>query len=354
MHAVLQYALLPFFFFPLAIASTWAGGHWPAAYVVFAMLAYILVDNFTDPLKGTPARPPVQANNAYLLLQIPLSFFLVGVLLLKLGLTARSEVAEAVVRGLRLQIDAFSSAGAALGASVAVGFHLSSSTVVAHEMMHRPSRFWQACSRVLLVLNGDGQFQEAHLYGHHANVGTANDPASARRYEWIYAFIARSTVGQWREAYHFEAHRLRKHGFLGRCLRHRVLRANLATAALTAGACAAFGWLAALGYVLVMATAKILLESINYVQHYGLVRKPGTKVEAKHSWDCESRGSSLYLFNLTRHSEHHASPRKPFWELDNPEEVPLLPHGYMLTILIALIPPLWFRYVDPLLDAREA
>lgn len=349
---MLRYSLLPLFFFPLVLSATWLGGHWPLVYAVFAILSYVVVDNVTPPLQqDSGARNEVVnvANNIYLLLQIPLMSLLLVVLFMQLG--PESPAARWIVQHLGVRVTGYSSLGLAIGAAAAVGLHNGSSTVVAHEMMHRNSPFWRSAGRILLVLNGDGQFLEAHLYGHHANVGTWQDPATSRRGESIYRFVIRSTVGQWLEAAKFEQHRLRRYHGLGKLVRNRVFRANLATTVLQTGIWLGFGRLAATGYLVSMIVAKLMLESVNYIQHYGLVREPGSHVEPRHSWDCSSRGSSLYLFNLTRHSEHHASPKKPFWELENHATgVPSLPHGYMVTILIALVPPLWYRYIDPLLQ----
>jgi hypothetical protein len=355
MLATFRYSLLPFLFFPAVLVSTWQGGYWPLAYIAFAVAAYVLSDNFTPPLTGVPEKKHATANNLFLLLQIPLSAALVLLLVLKLG--ADSAAMRWLASTTGLSVSGFGSPGQALAACVAVGFHLSSNTVVAHEFMHRRSAFWKGCSRILLTLVGDAHFQEAHVYGHHANVGTARDPASARRGEPFYRFLLRSTVGQWREAYAFERHRLRGHGWFGRLMRNRPLRGNLTSLELLWLALLFLGPGAAAGYLLVMIIAKVLLEAINYVQHYGLAREPGTKVEARNSWDSTSRGSSLILFNLTRHADHHQHPGKPFWELENPSGAPQLVRGYMLSIGIALIPPLWFRYMDPLpgaqLEARE-
>ncbi len=344
MRAILRHSLLPIFFFPLAIAAVWQGGYWPLAYLAFAIAFYVLTDNFTPGLTGVPLQKHAAAYNTFLLLQIPLSVALLLVLVGKLGADAWGMRWLASATGL--SVEGFRSPGQALAASIAVGFHLASSTVVAHELMHRHSPFWKACSRVLLTLIGDAHFQEAHLYGHHANVGTPRDPASARRGEPLYPFILRSTVGQWREAYAFENHRLRAHGRLGRLPRHRPLRANLVSLELLWLVGLFLGLGAFAGYLLVMIISKVLLEAINYVQHYGLVREPGVRVQARHSWDSDSRGSSMVLFNLTRHAEHHMHPARPFWELDHASGAPRLARGYMLSILISLVPPLWFRLMD--------
>jgi alkane 1-monooxygenase len=348
--SALRHCLVPFFFFPLVIAATWAGGHWPLAYLLFAVGMYIVVDNFTPPLTSMQSQREAHLNNVYLFLQIPLSMTLIGVCLVKIRLM---NTGAGSVTVLDLPLAPFSTAGQALATAFAIGFHCGSNVVVAHEMMHRNSTFWKACSRVLLVMTGDAQFQEAHLYGHHSAVATSSDPATARRGEGLYRFLVRSTVGQWKEAYEFERIRLRRRRGLARWANHRVLRGNLATLLLIGIVIWLCGPLGTAGYIVIMVVTKTVLESVNYIQHYGLTREPGFKVEAHHSWECDSRGSSMYLYNLTRHAEHHTAPRKPFWELRVQPTPYRLPHGYMFAIIMALIPRLWFRYADRLLNAAS-
>jgi len=340
-----------FFFFPLIIYCTSWGGYWPLAYVLFTFNMYVLVDNCTPPLTSVQATRVAPLNNAFLFLQIPLAMALFAVYFLKIRLATHGG---APVTLLGLTIAPFGSRAQILAAGFAVGFHSGSNVVVAHELMHRHAHFWKVCSRILLVMTGDAQFQEAHLYGHHSGVGTLGDPASARRGESFYKFLLRSTAGQWKEAYLFESRRLRSRRGAGRILANRVLRGNVASLALLVGVAWFFGPLALAGYLLIATVTKTVLESVNYIQHYGLTREPGSKIEARHSWECDARGSSMYLFNLTRHAEHHSVPRRPFWELQIQPEAHRLPHGYMLAIVVALFPRLWFRYMDRMLGALPA
>jgi hypothetical protein len=351
MLSALRYCLVSFFYFPLVIAATWAGGYWPFAYLLFAVGMYIVVDNFTAPLTSVQSPREAMLNNFYLFLQVPLSILLIGVYLVKVSLmTAGTETVTIFSHPLA----PFSNASEALSAAFAIGVHCGSNFVVAHELMHRPSTFWRANSRILLVITGDAPFQEAHLYGHHSAVSTLDDPATARRGESFYRFLIRSTVGQWKEAYAFERFRLRKRSGLAWLVNHRVLRGNLATLLLIGLVTWLCGPMGTVGYLLIMVVAKAVLESVNYIQHYGLTREPGSRVEVHHSWECDTRGSSMYLYNLTRHAEHHMAPRKRFWELRVLLPTPYrLPHGYMFAIIVAWIPWLWFRYSDHLFEVAS-
>ena len=101
-----------------------------------------------------------------------------------------------------------------------------------------------------------------------------------------------------------------------------------------------------------------LLEAVNYLEHYGLVRRRTPagryeKVDARHSWNSDRVVTNLFLFQLQRHSDHHAHPLRRYQALRTFDESPRLPHGYATMILIALIPGLWRRIMDPLVEAHQ-
>ena len=95
------------------------------------------------------------------------------------------------------------------------------------------------------------------------------------------------------------------------------------------------------------AFAKFILEVVNYMEHYGLSRKPGQPVSPEHSWNTNHRMSSMVLFSLTRHSAHHEKPMVKFWQLNSYADAPQMPYGYLTTLVICLIPPLWYRTINP-------
>jgi alkane 1-monooxygenase len=124
------------------------------------------------------------------------------------------------------------------------------------------------------------------------------------------------------------------------------------------GAAFGLGGLRALGFFVASGLlGKAVLECVNYVEHYGLVRVPGTPVAPRHSWNSNAWMSSTVLYNLTRHSDHHAEGSKPFWRLRPLPEAPTLPTGYMGMILLTLVPPLFRHVMGPRLahwDAHHA
>lgn len=247
------------------------------------------------------------------------------------------------------------------GCAVVAGLMMSTNHIVGHELVHRRGQpVAMTIGRWLLAGNGDAQFSISHVYGHHMNVGTPADPATARRGENVYRFALRSAVGQFREAMDIERRRLERLG-RGFVSHHNTLFTGvLMSLCIVAVAATFFGLVGVAMLVGAMAMAKFLFEQVNYIQHYGLVRAPGRRVEARHSWDCDHRWATLTFYNLARHSHHHAKPVLPYWQLESTEgsqEGVAIRYGYIAAMLLAAIPPLWYRHTAPLLarwDARFA
>jgi alkane 1-monooxygenase len=231
---------------------------------------------------------------------------------------------------------------------------------IAHELMHRRGRPEQAGAELLMTLVSYPHFCVEHVHGHHRNVATPDDPATSRLGEGLYAFLLRCIPASLVSAWRLEGERVRRTGagFLGdRRLRHPLLLA-------AAYSCVAWAWgvPGALAFLLQGAVAIGLLEAVNYLEHYGLQRRelPGggfEAVRAEHSWNSGHRLSNWYLFNLARHSDHHAQASLPYHQLRDREDPPQLPAGYASMLLLSFVPPLWFRVMDPRVRAwrcREA
>ena len=232
-------------------------------------------------------------------------------------------------------------------------------TNVGHELTHRTTdRKALVVGRWLLAPTFDAEFSIEHVYGHHNRLATPRDPASARRGEQFYAFLLRSVVGQTRSAWALEAGRLRRQGHAVLGWRNRMLRGWLMSLAIVAF----FGWAAGAGGVLVFVLTALagrsVLEAVNYFEHYGLVRVEDQPIEPRHSWNSNRRCSNLMLFNLARHSHHHAEGDAPFWKLRPYPEAPTLPYGYLTCMLLVYVAPGWYRNrMTPLLldwDRRHA
>jgi hypothetical protein len=245
--------------------------------------------------------------------------------------------------------DASMGIGKIIVAYIAIGLLISSiGTTVAHELVHRVGNPKAVIAgRWLLAPTLDTSFSIEHVYGHHAHVATRRDPASARYGESVYAFFLRSTYGSILSAWNFEAQRLAKRGHKSAfTLSNRVVSGQLMSLCVMAIFIAFQGPWGVLSFVLVAVTGKFILEAINYIEHYGLVREEGKPVEIRHSWNCNHSFSTRFLFNLTRHSHHHAKGFLPFWKLQSQEAAPNFPHGYMAMLLLALFPPLFRRTLN--------
>jgi hypothetical protein len=264
-----------------------------------------------------------------------------------LGLVPALATVGIDVRAARTASDWLHLLGALAGTGLFVG---AAATNVAHELIHRlESRYSLLTGRWLLAFSFDTTFSIEHVHGHHRQVCTSADPATARRGEHPFGFALRSTIDGNRSAVRIEAERLKRKGLKFWSHHNRVITGQLMSLALLVAAVALGGLWGALAFVVVGVQGKMYLELVNYIEHYGLVRVPGGRVEPRHAWNTYRRVSSALLYNLPRHSHHHMFATKPFWTLEAEPEGPTYPHGYMTMILISLVPPLWHRTVDPLL-----
>ena len=221
-------------------------------------------------------------------------------------------------------------------------------TITAHELTHRT---WDPISmfigRWLLAFSFDTSFAIEHVYGHHRYVSTTEDPATAPRGRNAYHHIVASTIKGNISAWKIERERLQKKRLPTFSPHNAVLRGYLMSAALVAVAYALGGLTAAAFFVVCALWGKALLEIVNYMEHYGIVRNPELPVQPRHSWNTNKRISSWAMFNLTRHSHHHAQGEVPYQDLRPYPNAPVMLNGYLTTIVIALIPPLWQRLMTP-------
>jgi alkane 1-monooxygenase len=211
---------------------------------------------------------------------------------------------------------------------------------VAHELCHKKSFKLRLMADFLLASVCYQHFAVEHVRGHHLNVATPLDPASAHRDETSYAFILRSISQGFRHALQLDA---------------RYVLFGFGLSVLMALLSAYFGLLVLMYFLLQAATAMVLLELVNYIEHYGLNRKQLSngkyeKVLPVHSWNSSHRFSNYLLFNLQRHSDHHANAALPYTALQHQPSAPQLPSGYPGMILISLIPKVWFRMMNGRLD----
>jgi alkane 1-monooxygenase len=222
----------------------------------------------------------------------------------------------------------------------------------AHELIHKTGRFEPLLGGLLLSSVVYAGFKVEHVRGHHVHVSTPLDTSSAYLGQSLYHFLPRALWGNAYRAWSLEARRLRAHGLPALHLRNELVLWYGLSVLFAVGFGMAFGWQAAAAFLIQGLVAGVTLEIINYVEHYGLerARLPDGRFERvthHHSWNAAQRLTNGMLFQLQRHADHHANPRRRFQALRHYDDSPQLPAGYAGMFVLALVPPLWRRVVDP-------
>jgi alkane 1-monooxygenase len=232
---------------------------------------------------------------------------------------------------------------------------------VAHELGHKKSVVERFYSRVLLMTVCYMHFYVEHNRGHHVYVATPLDPATAKKDESFYAFWVRSVFGGYKHAWKLELERLSRQAG-DSILRNEMLWYTilpLIFCAVISGGTSLligrFAWEVPIFFFVQSLLAFTLLELVNYVEHYGIIRKeisPGKfeHVNPLHSWNASHMLSNFFLFQLQRHSDHHAFAHKRYQVLNHYDESPQLPFGYPTMIILALLPPIWFVMMNKRLE----
>ncbi|WP_223670780.1 alkane 1-monooxygenase [Kangiella shandongensis] len=226
---------------------------------------------------------------------------------------------------------------------------------VAHELVHKNSKFERFCGGLLLSLVCYGGFKVEHVRGHHVNVSTPEDPSSADYNQSIYHFLPRAWRHNITNAWKLESVRLKRKELSPWSLKNELFiwyGFSLLWAIL---ALVFFGWIGLVFFLAQSFVAFTLLEIINYVEHYGLRRKKLDNgkyeyVTHHHSWNSNFFLTNILLIHLQRHSDHHAFPKRRYQVLQHHEDSPQLPAGYAAMTLLTLIPPLWKKVMNPIID----
>jgi alkane 1-monooxygenase len=304
------------------------------SFVTVPFLDAVIGEDGTNPPEGSI--PSLQADRFYtrlVYLQIPVQFasFFAGMWLL-------------ATQGLPLW--------AAIPFLYALGVGSGQAIIVAHELGHRTDRTERNMAKIALGLVGYGHFCIEHNRGHHVRVATPEDCSSARFGETVYAFAWRDITGALRGAWQHERRRLNARG-QPVVSRHNEILQSYALTVFVALLLVLWLGLSVLPWlVLHHLLAFFALSMVNYIEHYGLKRQklPNGRYEPcqpKHSWNTNHTVSNILEINLQRHSDHHANPQRPYQCLRNFEELPRLPSGYPGCLSLSLIPPLWFRVMNP-------
>lgn len=237
---------------------------------------------------------------------------------------------------------------------------------VAHELGHRKKPIAQLHAKAALISVGYIHFIVEHNRGHHVHVATPRDPATSRKNQSLYAFWKQTLIGSFKSAWDIERNLLAKKKEKLWSFKNTILSGHLLTtgliilASLVGYFCLGFfTWKVLLLLVAQCVIAVLLLETVNYIEHYGIMRQeiaPGKyeRVNPLHSWNANHFYSNLLLFNLQRHSDHHAYASRPYQVLRHFDESPQLPFGYPLMTIMATIPSLWFKIMNKKLETWQA
>lgn len=221
----------------------------------------------------------------------------------------------------------------------------------AHELGHKRASLERWLSKVALAQSGYGHFFIEHNRGHHVRVATPDDPASSRLGESFWAFLPRTLAGSLRSSWELEVERLQRTGSGPWTYRNDILNAWAMTVGLYVVLIAVFGWVV-FPYLLIQSfVGASLLEVVNYLEHYGLLRQKREdgrfeRTAPEHSWNSNNVASNVLLYHLQRHSDHHANPTRRYQALRHMDGAPQLPTGYAGMIVLALVPPVWRRVMD--------
>lgn len=359
---------LPSYSIPIVAAlGMWLGGYWTLLTPIYVFFFIPLVEWLvgSNPNNHNPKQEEyAKASFGYTLLlwsYVPIQYVLTGFFLLKLstgGFSGPEIETFGTLTGAEFSTAMNSAVWVVglIGATLSLGISNGGiGFTVAHELIHRSSKFDQWLGQALLLTTLYLHFAIEHVYGHHKHVGTEEDAATARKGETFYRFLIRSVPDQYLSAWNIERKRLKKKKKIFWSLSNKMLGFQLTQIAWIGLIFVLIGPVVTIVYVISCILAFSLLEAVNYLEHYGLEREKNDrdryeKVDHHHSWNSDHVVSRMFLFELSRHSDHHMVASRHYQVLRSLDESPQLPTGYPGMILLAMIPPLWFRVMNPLVD----
>ena len=221
---------------------------------------------------------------------------------------------------------------------------------IAHELGHRTTGIERFLAEIMLLTSLEMHFLPYHNLGHHTNVATPDDPATARKNEPLFIFWFRSQIGSYFEAWRLEEYRLEKKG-VKNILKNKAFIYTLIQFFLLIIIYFVFGLQSLVMFVGAAIIGILLLETVNYIEHYGMLRKKNEsgryeRVKNYHSWNSDHPLGRAMLFELSRHSDHHYKASKKYQVLESYDDNPQMPTGYPGMMLLSLIPPIWFRVMN--------
>jgi alkane 1-monooxygenase len=251
---------------------------------------------------------------------------------------------------------------AKIGLALSVGMLGGVGINTAHELGHKKDSLERWLGKVTLAQTWYGHFYIEHNRGHHVRVATPEDPASARFGETFWGFLPRSVWGSLRSSWELEAQRMRRLGKGPWHWQNDVLNAWAMSVVFWGVLIAVFGP-ALIPFMVIQAVFGFsLLETVNYLEHYGLLRQKADEPLARregrpasgryercapeHSWNSDHIVTNLFLYHLQRHSDHHANPTRRYQTLRSMHGAPNLPSGYASMIALTYVPAVWRKVMD--------
>ena len=224
-----------------------------------------------------------------------------------------------------------------------------------HELNHKPSTFEKTIGTIGYAKSFYMHFLIEHNQGHHKNVATPLDPASSRFNETLYEFIPKSIIGSYKSAWNIEKKNCKEYYNNEYSWKNRMYYFTALIFIVPFISYLYFGLRGMIVQIIIGFGSIILLETVNYIEHYGLQRKKledGSyeNVNITHSWNAPHRLSNYILFKLQRHSDHHENALKPYQNLCTYDKSPVMPNGYSTCFLLAMVPKLWFDVMNPLVE----
>lgn len=245
-----------------------------------------------------------------------------------------------------------------IGRILSMGLVTTFAINIGHELGHRKNKGEQFLAKAMLMTSLMMHFFIEHNRGHHKNVATIEDPSTARKDETVYAFWARAIINEYFSAWRIEKKRRNALNQSSLSLKNEMIQFQLIQLAFLLVIFKVFGAFVCIAFIVNAAIGYVSFETVQYLEHYGLLREKNEqghykRVRAHHSWNSNHVFGRLMMFNLSRHSDHHYKASKKYQTLRHHDDAPQLPTGYPGMMILSLIPPLWFRIMNPKLEAQK-
>ena len=323
-----------------ALLGIWLGGWWSFLTPVYAFLAIPLLETLLpqDNSNLKPADRATDGINPVFDLMLYVNLIIVYGLIWFVGEVYSSSSSFSLEW---------------VGVAFSLGIVLGTNGInVGHELGHRQKSWERFLGKMLLLPSFYMHFYIEHNFGHHQNAATPDDPATAKINQTLYSFWITSVVRQYINSWRIQADLLKRQSRPFISLYNDMMWFTLFQLVYAGVLFMVFGIQVCVLLVASGLVGVLLLESVNYIEHYGLLRNrlPSgryERVRAMHSWNSNHVVGRIVLYELTRHSDHHYKSSKKYQILDYHEQSPEMPYGYPTSLVIALIPPLWFRLMNP-------